>query len=60
MRMIAIFGAAEKSRAGSASSHLLGFHATRLMDHEVEEIKRRGLQRGPVDDRAGGTASCQA
>jgi len=28
----------------TASGHLLGFHATRLMKHEVEEIKRSGLQ----------------
>jgi hypothetical protein len=27
-----------------ASGHLLGFHATRLMDHEVEDIRRRGLE----------------
>ena len=29
-----------------AFSHLLGFHATRLMDHEIEEIKRSGLELG--------------
>ena len=34
------------AKQATASSHLVGFHATRLMDHEVEEIKRRGLQIG--------------
>ncbi len=33
----------------TASGHLLGFHATRLMDHEVEEIRRCGLELLSVD-----------
>src|SRR5262245_44554645 len=33
----------------TASGHLLGFHATRLMEHEIEEIKRSGLQPLSVD-----------
>jgi hypothetical protein len=28
----------------TASLHLLGFHATRLMEHEVKEIERSGLE----------------
>jgi hypothetical protein len=33
----------------TASGYLLGFHATRLMEHEVEEIMRSGLQLLSVD-----------
>jgi hypothetical protein len=28
----------------TASGHLLGFHATRLVEHEIEEIRQQGLQ----------------
>jgi hypothetical protein len=32
-----------------ASAHLLGFHATRLMEHEITEIRRNGLEPLSVD-----------